>query len=232
MINTFYLKISLFFSVSDTPTGLTGTRLSTGLAQVRLTWSTVSGATGYEVYYQLSSNTPVSVSNTSLTTINITSGLFRGIAYTFYVVSYGSASLPSGNASVMLTISKLSLTLCKLSLFIVLGDPVVSDLTATLITSTAITLRWSPPTAVVPISYNINRRCRRVCESSFTSNSETSVSSPHTSTGIPPYSQCDFDLIGVYGAEMDYLTTNYIVTTLLTGKITINSLNFQISFSI
>ena len=103
-INT--INIINIFSVSDTPTGLTATRLSTGLSHVRLSWSTVSGATGYEVYYQLSSNTPVSVSNTSSTTINITSGLFQGGTYTFYVVSYGSASLPSGNASVMLTFSK------------------------------------------------------------------------------------------------------------------------------
>ena len=99
------------YSVSDTPTGLTATRLSTGLAQVRLSWSTVSGATGYEVYYQLSSNTPVSVGTTSSTTINIASGLFRGITYTFYVVSYGSASLPSGNASVLLTFSKFLITI-------------------------------------------------------------------------------------------------------------------------
>ena len=93
---------------------------------------------------------------------------------------------------------------------------------ATVIASTTITLTWSPPNAVVPISYNINRRCRRGCESSFTSNRETSVSSPHTSTGIPPYSQCAFDLIGVYGSEIAYLTTNYFVTkfTLSNGKIT------------
>ena len=96
-----------FVSVSDTPTGLNATRLSTGLAHVRLSWSNVSGATGYEVYYQLFSINPVSVGTTALTTFNITSGLFQEITYTFYVVSYGSASLPSGNASVMLTISKL-----------------------------------------------------------------------------------------------------------------------------
>ena len=89
---------------------------------------------------------------------------------------------------------------------------------AILTTSSAITLTWSPPTAVVPISYNINRRCRRVCDSSFTNNSNISVSSPHTSTGIPPYSQCDFDLIGVYGFEAVYLTRNYSVITLSTGK--------------
>ena len=92
---------------------------------------------------------------------------------------------------------------------------------AALIASTAITLIWSPPTAVVPISYNINRRCRRVCESLVTSNSETSVLSPHTSTGIPPYSQCGFDLIGIYGAEIAYLATNHLATTLSTGKYTI-----------
>ena len=86
--------------------------------------------------------------------------------------------------------------------------------------TSAITITWSPPTAVVPISYNIDRRCGRVCESSFTSNSETSVSSPHTSTSIPPYSQCGFDLIGVYGAEIAYLTTNHLATTLSTGKMT------------
>ena len=88
---------------------------------------------------------------------------------------------------------------------------------ATLITSSAITLTWSPPTPVVPISYNINRRCRRVCESIDIDNG-TSVSSPHTSTGIPPYSQCYFDLIGVYGTEIAYLTRNYSVITLSTGK--------------
>uniref|UniRef100_A0A1X7TIC4 Uncharacterized protein n=1 Tax=Amphimedon queenslandica TaxID=400682 RepID=A0A1X7TIC4_AMPQE len=190
---------SLNVSVSDTPTGLNATRLSTGLAHVRLSWSTVSGATGYEVYYQLSSNrsTPVSAGTTSAsTTINIIS-LIQGHAYTFYVVSYGPASLPSGNASVMLTIS----------------DPLVHDFIATLVTASAITLTWSLPTAVVPNSYNINRRCRRVCESSVTSDNETSVSSPDTSTGIPPYSRCDFDLIGVYGAETANLT-NYSAITL------------------
>ena len=100
----------------------------------------------------------------------------------------------------------------------VLDDPVVTDFIAQLITSTAITLTWSPPTAVVPISYNIVRRCRRVCESSTTSSSETSVLSPHTSTGIPPYSQCTFDLIGVYDITAA-LTTGYSAETLSAGKI-------------
>ena len=102
-------------------------------------------------------------------------------------------------------------------MYLILGELVVTDFMATLITSTAITLLWSPPT-VVPTSYIINRRCRRVCESSVTSNSITSVSPPHTSTGLPPYSQCTFDLIGVYGADIYYLVANYFATTLSTGK--------------
>ena len=96
----------------------------------------------------------------------------------------------------------------------------VNDFMPILITSTSITLTWSPPTAVVPISYHIRRRCRRVCESFNLvagSSIAASVSSPHTSNGIPPYSQCTFDLIGGYGAEAAYLNINHFVTTLSTG---------------
>ena len=95
--------------MSGTPTGFNVTRLSSGLAHVRLSWSTVSGTTGYEVYYQLSSNTPVSIGNIIDNTVNITSGLYYRATYTFYVVSYvnnGSAVLPSENSSKILTFSK------------------------------------------------------------------------------------------------------------------------------
>ena len=97
------------FLVSGTPTGFIATRLSSGLAHVRLSWSTVSGATGYEAYYQLSSNTPVSIGNTTNTTVDITSGLSYRATYTFYVVSCvsnGSAVLPSENSSTILIFSK------------------------------------------------------------------------------------------------------------------------------
>ena len=92
---------------------------------------------------------------------------------------------------------------------------------ATVITSVNVTLTWNPPTTVAPVIYYIFRRYRKLCESLVTRNSETFVSSPHTSTGIPPYSQCGFDLIGVYGSQTVYLTTNHSATTLFTGKITI-----------
>ena len=186
--------------------------------------STVSGATGYEVYYQLSSNTPVSIDNTTNTTVDITSGLSYGATYTFYVVSYvsnGSAVLPSENSSTILTFSK-----CK-NLNIVwninhLGDLAesVTDFMATDITTTTITLSWSPPTALVPISYEIDHRCRRLCESSLgNAEKDKAVTSPHQSTDITPYTECGFSLIGVYGDETAYLNTLYFATSLFAGKV-------------
>ena len=90
---------------------------------------------------------------------------------------------------------------------------------ATDITSTTITLSWSPPTALVPISYEIDRRCRRLCESSLGNvERDLSVTSPH-STGITPYTQCLFNFIGHYGAEYAYLTETFFAITLFAGKV-------------
>ena len=95
----------------------------------------------------------------------------------------------------------------------------VTDFMATDITSTTITLSWSPPTALVPISYEIDRRCRRLCESSLGNAEREAVTSPHQSTGITPYTQCLFNLIGHYGAEYVHLTETYYATTLFAGKL-------------
>ena len=97
----------------------------------------------------------------------------------------------------------------------------VTDFMATDITSTTITLSWSPPTALVPISYEITRQCRILsCESSLGSpKNDLSVTSPHQSTDITPYTQCLFNLIGHYGADYAHLTIIYFATTLFTGKV-------------
>ena len=96
----------------------------------------------------------------------------------------------------------------------------VTDFMATDITSTTITLSWSPPTALVPISYEIDRRCRRLCESSVgPTERDTSITSPIHSTAITPYTQCGFILVGVYGTEVVLLTTYYFATTLFAGKV-------------
>lgn len=97
----------LYDLVPESPTGFTAKRLSSGLAHVMLSWSSVFGATGYEIYAQQFSYTPVSVFSTTLTAVNITSGLYQGNEYTYYIVSYMSNnSLPSNSTSVTISIGK------------------------------------------------------------------------------------------------------------------------------
>ena len=85
------------------------TKLSTGLAHVMLTWSHVTGATGYEVYYEFNDNPLISLTNTSGTSYNLTSGLKTDTMYTFHVISYvnnGSAFLPSKSSVARIMFSK------------------------------------------------------------------------------------------------------------------------------
>ena len=106
-MNELYIILSL--TVADTPTNLTATKLNTGPAHVQLSWSSVSGVVGYEVFYQVNgSSTVVSVANTTNTMLNITSGLSLGVTYDFFVVSYGDSTvLPSNRSTTsLLTFSK------------------------------------------------------------------------------------------------------------------------------
>ena len=96
----------LSLTVASTPTDLTATRLNTGLAHVQLSWSSVSGVVGYEVFYQVN-GTVVSVANTINTMLNIISGLSLGVTYDFFVVSYGDSTvLPSNRSTTSFTFSK------------------------------------------------------------------------------------------------------------------------------
>ena len=95
---------------------MTGTRLNTGLAHVQLSWSSVSGVFGYEMFYQLSSGSSsvMSAGTTTNTMLNITSGLIDQEAFNFFVVSYGSESstvLPSDHSNI------ISQILCEYVIF-------------------------------------------------------------------------------------------------------------------
>ena len=92
----------------------------------------------------------------------------------------------------------------------------VTNFMATDITSTTISLSWSPPTVLIPISYEIDRRCRRLCETLV--ESVVSVSSPYLFHCIHPYSQCGFDLNGYYGKDKIILASNE-ADTLSTSKL-------------
>ena len=95
-----------YYSTGSTaPINLNAIRINTGLRHVRLSWSPVPGATGYEVY-QMGNSMYNSIANTTGTTVDVTSGLFRDYTYTFDVIAYGNTTLPSVPASTSITISK------------------------------------------------------------------------------------------------------------------------------
>ena len=113
IINTFYNKTLdhhyFNYTVSDTPTDLTLTRLGTGLLHVQLSWT--GSSPRYEVFYSLSGSDDIqSLVNTTDTTYSVTSGLTQGQTYEFFVVSYGNDGtpvLPSVNSSIeSVTLSK------------------------------------------------------------------------------------------------------------------------------
>ena len=98
-----------------------------------------------------------------------------------------------------------------------LAKPTVNDYSATNITPTSMTLTWSPPDPV-PNSYEIDTTCKLHCSDSiYLGDSEVTLSPPFNKGGMPPYSQCQFHLSGLYGD--DYVSfSQYSATTLLTGK--------------
>ena len=113
--------------VAGTPTGVTATRLNTGHEHIQLSWSSVSGVTGYEVFYQHSngSSCVMSAGTTTNTMLNITSGLSYGNTYTFFVVSYGSEGttvLPSSHSTI------LSLGKYLMRLVIIMGTFILKSL--------------------------------------------------------------------------------------------------------
>ena len=79
---------------------------------MQLSWSSVSGVAGYELFYQLSngSSSVMSGGTTTNTMLNITSGLSLYNTYNFFVVSYGSEGstvLPSDHSN------NVIMTFCK-----------------------------------------------------------------------------------------------------------------------
>ena len=98
----------LSVTVAGTPSSVTATRLNTGLTHIRLSWSSVSGVVGYEVFYQFLGGNPMSAANTTNTMMDITSGLSSGETYNLFVVSYGDGTvLPSDRSTISnVTLSK------------------------------------------------------------------------------------------------------------------------------
>ena len=85
-------------------------------------------------------------------------------------------------------------------------------------TNTTITITWTLP-SFVPQTYRGYRQCRGLCEQSFSIIlSDSSISSPHTFTGIDPGTYCIVGLNGIYGSDQYGLGTR-ITNTLSSGKL-------------
>ena len=77
--------------VAGTPQNVAVTRLNTGLTHLKITWSTVVGVKGYEVFYQqVNSNIVVSAGTPIDTKFKILNGLRPRYTYSLFVVAYGS----------------------------------------------------------------------------------------------------------------------------------------------
>ena len=82
-----FMITSLFynFTVSDTPTDLSLTKLCTGLLHVQLSWT--GSSPRYEVFYSLSGSDDIqSLVETTDTTYSATSGLMQDETYELFVV--------------------------------------------------------------------------------------------------------------------------------------------------
>ena len=100
-----------------------------------------------------------------------------------------------------------------------IASPSVSNFAVIDRSSSNITLEWSPPNVIAPQYFKIKFRCHRKCDSSILKEGTfNDVLSPHQVTGVDPYSSCGFDLIGVYGSEIQFLVTNHLGSTLSAGK--------------
>ena len=80
------------------------------------------------------------------------------------------------------------------------------------------TLTWIPPDTV-PENYEINTTCKLLCNNTiFFGDIDVTPSPPFNINDIYPYSQCQFQLTGLYEDENVVLFSEYSATTLLTGK--------------
>lgn len=88
-------------------------------------------------------------------------------------------------------------------------------------TTDSFTLEWTLyRTTPIPNTYNLMQTCKLVCESTFPPPIAIhSVASPFTVTGLAPYTECYFYLIGVYDEEKEYFIAQSLMRTLETSKL-------------
>ena len=101
------LKVALFLTVTDTPTGFMAER--TGYQTVQLSWTAIPASStppvaGYEVFYAMSGNDSTQSGGITTSTIFSVTLPTLGVMYDFFVVAYSddaANALPSARSRVI-----------------------------------------------------------------------------------------------------------------------------------
>ena len=121
------------------------TAVQEGTTSIRISWTLVSGATGYRVEYSGGDDTEEETVDGSATTLTIT-GLQNGLTYTISIVAI-SPNLPT-SASIIRQVPLGEITNCVLLLLFHLvpppEEPVIAG-DAVMITSDSISFSWDLP---------------------------------------------------------------------------------------
>jgi hypothetical protein len=147
----------------STPTNFSSTNI--GLASVSLSWTSVVGATGYTIQYQVAGQSSWTLFGSTAYTYSTVSGLNPATSYNFQLVATNS----SGNSS--------PATLSNITTGNLPSTP--SNLTSSTVTSSSITLSW---TSVA--SANLYNILYQVSTAQNWSNFGNSVGTSVTITGL------------------------------------------------
>jgi fibronectin type 3 domain-containing protein len=154
-------------SIPSAPTGVTATA---GNTQAKLTWTPVSGASGYYVKRGTANGGPYTNVVVSTTSTGVDTGLANGTTY-YYVVSAISGIGESANSTQVSVVPTAT------------GTPPIAPTTLTATAGqTSISLSWNASSGAT--SYNVKRAT--VYGGSFTTIATGVTSTSYTDTGLTP----------------------------------------------
>jgi fibronectin type 3 domain-containing protein len=155
-------------TIPSTPAGLSVTDQSS--SSISLSWGSVSGASGYRIYYSTSTTRPSSYSYSTTSTSYTVTGLSSGTTYYFWVSAYNSAG--EGSAS-----SRISATTSATTSVSIPSEP--TGVSATVQSSSSIRLSWnSVSSASIYLIYHSTSTTRPSSYSYYT------TSTSYTVTGL------------------------------------------------
>jgi titin len=191
-------------SIAPTPTGLTA-QAETGMS-IRVSWTAVSGATGYTVEYQTDSSSEWTPVQETLTTTSYThSGLTEGVTYTYRV-----------KAAINDSESGYSTTVSRTAQYVPPAPAAPTGVTATAQSSSSVSVSWNVVSGAT--SYKVYYRTSS--SSASTRNlAGTVTSASYTHTGLQANTTYYYYIRAVTGAGAESAYSVYAsATTLSSGS--------------